>query len=94
MHLDVDRERPTDQDDCQTIIDALSSAKAIEFEVGKRVVEKEKKEVHEWTRFIGGADEVTTSLAISLGKNNLSRGKLSQIGGALLKVNHLEQLEL
>jgi len=94
VYLDVDRERSTDQEDCQTIMDALSSAQAIEFEVGKRVVEKEKKEVHDWTRFLGGADEITTSLAISLGDNSLTRGKLSQIGDELLKANHLEQLEL
>jgi len=94
VYLDVDRERSTDQEDCQTIIDSLSSAKAIQFEVGKRVVEKEKKEVHDWTRFLGGADEVTISLSISLGDNSLTRGKLSQIGDELLKANHLEQLEL
>jgi len=94
VHLDVDRERPIDQEDCQTIIDALSSAKAIEFEVGKRAVERKKNEAHDWTRFLGGADEVTTSLAISLSDNSLTRGKLTQIGDELLKVSHLEQLEL
>jgi len=94
VFLDVNRECPTDQEDCQTLIDALSSAKAIEFEVGKRAVEEKKKEIHDWTRFLGGADEATTSLAISHGDNSLTRGKLSQIGDELLKVNHLEQLEL
>ena len=94
VYLDVDRERSTDQEDCQTIIDALSSAKSIEFEVGKRAVERKKKEAHDWTRFLGGAGDVTTSLAISLGDNSLTRGKLSQIGDELLKMNHLEQLEL
>jgi len=94
VFLDVNRECPTDQEDCQTLIDALSIAKMIEFEVGKRAIEKEKKELHDWTRFLGGADEATTSLGISLGDNSLTRGKLSQIGDELLKVNHLEQLEL
>ena len=43
IFLDVDREHSTDQEDYQTIIDAFSHTKAIEFEVGKRAVQKEKK---------------------------------------------------
>lgn len=74
VFLDVDRECATYQEVSQTIIKALSSTKDIKFEVGKRVLEKEMKGVHDWTRFLGGADKATTNLSILLGDNIISRG--------------------